>query len=135
LVIDEWGTVLISQAASSDIQAYADTIIFEELVERIGGSLKLCLDIMDLETVDSEHRMTDVSPVAEIVGKGKRLWGTRARRNSFHTSDRTLSSLFVAHIEPRSIPRAQLRRDIDTVAADLAVLLRRRDGITALGSK
>ena len=133
LIVDEWGSVHIAQdAASHEVLAPSgeSLVLFEELVDKIANSLRLCCEILDLDCVDSLWRMPHVSPVAYLSRDAARAWSTKKDRRNIKYSDATDRWNRTAHTEPRVISRASLRMGTDSIALDLAVLLRRHDGIT-----
>ena len=133
LVVDEWGSVHIAQHAASHEKlapSGKSLVLFEELVDKIANSLRLCCDILDLNCVDSLSRMSHVSPVAYLSNDAVRAWSSEKDRQTIKYSDATDRWNRTAHTEPRVISRVSLRMNTASIALDLAVLLRRHDGIT-----
>lgn len=128
ILIDELGTVQIVRPAHvQDQRAYGLPVLIEEDVRAfIENGLAFAGWLLD--TVDPLGRVSDVVPVAAVVGGGHLGWRTRAEQQQSPNTVaiRPFASAYVlVHLSPARRHRGALTAQIIEIAEDLTVLLRR----------
>lgn len=127
LRIDEEGTLSIEQAAWDPGNWMGmNSVIHEEVTLRLERAIRLGAAVLD--RVDPLHRLSDLVPVAGIVGAGYGAWRSRAEHdrspNQMAVNMRGADRVVVALAAPR-LHRGALADQANQTARDLAVLLRR----------
>lgn len=101
-------------------------LIEEDILSRINNSLRFAGWLLD--RVDDMRRMSDVAPILYVTGGSYMGWRTRAEQ---HASPGSYSMNPTAeqkpiHLSPALRKRASLIQDVDRIAEDMLVLLRRQ---------
>lgn len=102
-------------------------IIEEEVKDTLEKALIFSAEILD--SIDGQHRLSQVAVAAKLLGGSYITWRTR-RENEANPNSFTLSSGLgrkdsIAHLSPPDFPRATLRHRCVQLSEDLLVLLRR----------
>ncbi len=125
--LDEEGVVRVTQPATTrqDRLGTLPALVEEDVYGCILNALRFAAQVLD--QVDRLHRLTDLAIVAGLVGSGWLGWRTRADFESGGGggaigggTDRV-----VVHLAPPLRRRAALTHDVDHIAQDLTLLLRR----------
>jgi hypothetical protein len=106
-------------------RGWVPSLIEEEVMAQIKHGLQFGSWLLD--EVDPTHRITDLVPIAALVGHGHLGWQTRAEQAASPGSV-TMgkgSEVVAVHLAPPSRRRGALSNQVDEIAEDLTVLLRR----------
>ncbi|HYN50800.1 MAG TPA: DUF4062 domain-containing protein [Thermoleophilaceae bacterium] len=127
LRIDEEGTLSIEQPVWDPTSRMGmSAVIHEEVTVRLERAIQLGAAVLD--HVDPLHRLSDVVPVAAIIGAAYGAWRSRAEHerspNQMAINMRGVERVIVALPTPR-LHRGALPDQAGQTARDLAVLLRR----------
>jgi Domain of unknown function (DUF4062) len=127
--LSELGDVCISvPATSADPVGWGDfpVLIEEDILDGIKTSLKFAGWLLD--RIDSLRRMSDVVAVVHITGGSYLAWRTRAEQQAkpHSYSVNPTAERNPVHLTPAIRKRAALTQDVDRIAEDLLVLLRRQ---------
>lgn len=127
--LSELGDVCISVPATSEDPARRGdlpVLIEEDVLDRIKNSLRFTGWLLD--RVDELRRMSDVAPVMSVTGGSYLGWRTRAEQqaNPDSYSVNPTAEQKPIHLAPVLRKRAALIQDIDRIAEDMLVLLRRQ---------
>ena len=128
MAVDGAGTVVLVHPA---IERSRDSFSMAVLEEHLRDLIKTGLEFISLtyEQIDPTGRITDVVPIAALLGAEHIGWQTRAesaaRPGSIAMSSRSETSAGVS-LTPPLIRRAALRYDSGRLSEDLTVLLRRQ---------
>ncbi|TMD05944.1 MAG: DUF4062 domain-containing protein [Chloroflexi bacterium] len=128
ILVDELGTVqIVRPAHAEDQRSYGLPVLIEEDV-RDAVEKGLAFAGWLLDTIDPLGRISDVVPVAAVVGGGHLGWRTRAehQKSPNTVAIRPFSSAYVlVHLSPARRHRGALTAQTKAIAEDLTVLLRR----------
>ncbi len=127
--LSELGDVCITvPATSEDSSRRGDlpVLIEEDILERLKNTLRFAGWVLD--RVDDLRRMSDVALVVHVTGGGYLGWKTRAEQqsNPGRYSVNTKAEQKPIHLFPALRKRAALIQDVDRIAGDILVLLRRQ---------
>lgn len=127
LRVDEDGTLGIEQPvwdATDRIGLHA--VIHEEVAERLERGIRLAAAVLD--HIDPLHRLSDVVPVAALIGAAYGAWRSRTEHarspNQMEMNMRGVDRVLVALPAPR-LHRGALADQASQAARDLTILLRR----------
>lgn len=102
-------------------------LIEEDVTERLHDALVFTADLLD--RIDEEHRISDVLPLAGLLGASYMGWLTRAESHA-NTGSVTIGheagDIVTVELSLASVKRPALRQRAIELAEDLTVLLRRR---------
>lgn len=127
--LSELGDVCISiPATSEDSSGRGDlpVLIEEDILDRLKNTLRFTGWLLD--RVDELRRMSDVAIVLHVTGGGYLGWRTRAEQQSSpgSYSVNPTTEQKPIHLSPALRKRAALIPDVDRIAEDMLVLLRRQ---------
>lgn len=126
ITLDEDGSIRISTHLEGSDQGLP-VIIEEEVRNQIARSINYAAWL--LEEIDPVHRLSHCSPVVMIGGQTYLGWRTRREHdqspNQASIGRSWGESPHPVHLTPPHRPRAALRVQLDSIADDLTVLLRR----------
>lgn len=128
-LLDEMGTVMVAQPAVAPhgLGTALSAIIQEDVAELIERALAFAGSVLD--RLDQPHRITEVLPLAALLGAAATPWRTRAEHqaspnqasiNPFQASDP------LVQLADRLVQRATIQSDARRIAEDLTELLRRQ---------
>jgi Domain of unknown function (DUF4062) len=128
VLVDQAGSVRVIQPARQQthrLHAGLSALIEEEVIDGLARALRFSGWLLD--RVDPLRRLTDVAPIAQLVGGGYMPWRTSAEHAASPNAapagrggDQTTVSL-----TPARRHRQALTHDADRIAEDLATLLGR----------
>jgi hypothetical protein len=127
--LEQTGTICVVQPVDRDEDRHRTglaALIEEDLVAALIRAIRFSGWLLD--HVDPVHRLTQVAPVAGIVGAGFLTWRTRAE----HAANPNIRSLHdttgaaTATLMPARRNRQALTYDAGNIAEDLVTLLRRQ---------
>lgn len=125
--VDQSGSMLVILPASRDGRRSSGiaALVEEEINDLLVRSLRFTGGFLD--RVDPLHRLTDVVVVACLLGAGYMPWRTQAEHDA--NPERALMGSggedVTVMLTPIGRPRQALLHDVDRIAEDLTVLLRR----------
>lgn len=127
LMLDQVGSIRVIQPARSGddrLRSGISAVIEEEVTEALSRGLRFAGWLLD--RVDPLRRITDVVPLAALVGTGHMAWRTRAEHAASPQSGQIgRGGDAVVSLQPARRHRQALTHDADRVAEDLVALLRR----------
>lgn len=128
VTVDQAGSICISQPAKRATRrggTELPALIEEDVAETLARAIRFCGWLLD--RIDPLHRLTDVVILARLDGAGYMPWRTRAE----HTASPDSGELgfgaddTIVALTPARRHRQALTHDVDRIAQDLTVLLRR----------
>jgi len=127
LLLDQLGSIRITQPArraADRLHSEIPAVIEEEITEALSRGLRFAGWLLD--RVDPLRRITDVVPVAALVGSGHATWRTRAEHAASPQSGQIgRGGDALVSLQPGRRHRQALTHDADRIAEDLVALLRR----------
>jgi hypothetical protein len=127
ILVDQVGSIRVIQPArrgEDRLRAAIPALIEEEITEGLSHGLRFSGWL--LERVDPLRRISDVVPLAALVGAAHMPWRTRAEHAASPQSGQVgHGGDAVVTLRPARRHRQALTHDADRIAEDLAVLLRR----------
>jgi hypothetical protein len=130
VVIQEDGTVVVVTPASQNAtwrSGGIPSIVEDEVRSRLSAACRFAYLL--LERIDPDHRLTDVVPVAALLGAGHRPWriATEAANNP-HSGAMSMSGGDgqPVTLSPAMMRRSALFHNAERTSEDFVVLLRRQ---------
>ncbi len=129
LVPEQAGSVLIAQPPRRrprDKPAELPALIEEDVAEILGNAVRFAGWLLD--RVDGSRRLTDVVPVAALLGAGYTRWRTRSE----HAASPSAMQMgkggdeSIIHLQPPRRHRQALTHDAERITQDFVTLLRRQ---------
>ena len=124
--LDEQGSMLVVRELTEGSGTGMLAVIQEDVETLLSSSIEFAAAVLD--HIDDTHRLTQVALAANLYDAGYRGWRTRAE----HAAQPSSGTMNMIHgestpitLKPAHRAHGALKREAQTVAQDLAVLLRR----------